>query len=291
MLVSLCTAKTFNDRLPTRISVALQPIFSKKQENIKPFCVIQHCGGLLKNCVFDVACRQTLNCFKDCTASDVECNNNCFFTYSNPIFNDFTNCLITNKCLPGLQLSSESCPYNGNIENPRNGWANSILLGPKNLGKVYIARGWNPTYDCVPCQKATYTGIYNPNDPNVQLFTEWTSESEDGSVRSTNYTLVQTGTNTMLTKYSLFGMDVEEHYYMLDWTEDGKWVMFYYCGYGFGSQYQGALIVTTEKEFDVIPRNIESSFDEAIIYAGLIGNLGPVATWCKPEYNAKCKEF
>ena len=278
--------------LPSQISQALRPVFSTtSEEKIKPFCVIRHCSNLLKRCVFDSGCRDTLNCFKECTASDVECNNNCFFEHSNPIFNDFTDCLITNKCLPALQLSNGKCPYNGNIDNPKRGWSNSVLLGQKNVGKVYIARGWNPTYDCVPCQRATYIGLYDMSDPNVQLFTEWVSENENGSKRSANYTLVQTGTNTMLTKYNLFGMMVEEHYYMLDWSESGNWVMFYYCGYGFGSQYQGALIVTTEREFDVIPKYLETRFDKAIIDAGLSEYLGPVSSWCKPDYNEECKKF
>jgi hypothetical protein len=95
----------------------------------------------------------------------------------------------------------------------------------------------------------------------------------------------------MTTKYKLFGMNVEEHYYLLDWTNDGSWVMFYYCGYGFGSEYQGGLLLTRNIDFEEIPSDIEIDFDTSIRDARLSDYLGPISEWCKPEFTQECLRF
>ena len=41
-------------------------------------------------------------------------------------------------------------------------------------------------------------------------------------------------------------MMVEEHYYILDYTPD--YVMYFYCGFGFGGEYQGSVIYGNQPE-------------------------------------------
>ena len=124
----------------------------------------------------------------------------------------------------------------------------------------------------------------------MRLATHWSSEV-DGVLKTANNTLLQDSPNTMMTKYALFGMDVEEHYYLLDWEEDGSWIMFYYCGYGFGSEYQGALLLSRRSDFDVIPAFIEKKFNESISDTGLTEYLGPISSWCQPMFTTECKKF
>jgi hypothetical protein len=194
-------------------------------------------------------------------------------------------CLKDHDCLPDLSFSDTKCP---SYINGKNGLMKDIFL-KNNSGNYYVARGWNSGYDCADCQKLMYNGLLD-SEGQFRLETHWSSQL-DGKTKTANNSLVQDSPRSMMTKYKLFGMDVEEHYYFLDWTPDGSWVMFYYCGYGFDREYQGALLLTRDYDFDLIPESIENRFDKAILKAGLSEYLGPLNEWCQPKFYERCKNF
>lgn len=63
----------------------------------------------------------------------------------------------------------------------------------------------------------------------------------DGKVRNATYTLDPAGPGVLTTAYKLFSMPVEETYFILDYTEDGAFLLYFYCGALLGSEYTGAV--------------------------------------------------
>lgn len=82
---------------------------------------------------------------------------------------------------------------------------------------MYVVRGGHPVYDCFDCQRLDFS-----RSGFDATSTKWSVSLGDERgrqrVRSANYTLHQAGPNNFVTRYSLFGMPVEEHYHVLDAT-------------------------------------------------------------------------
>lgn len=76
--------------------------------------------------------------------------------------------------------------------------------------------------------------------PGGGVDTTW-SASLDGKVRNATYTLDLAGPGVLTTAYKLFSMPVEETYFILDYTEDGAFLLYLYCGALLGSEYTGAV--------------------------------------------------
>lgn len=262
------------------------PVLADRKSN-NDVKIIRYCGRNLADCILNFECAKTLLCFKNCPTDDVVCTNQCFFENSSPAFNALAECMIKNNCMPDISFSQTKCPFDGKIDGKK-GLIENIFL-KDNIGKYYVARGWNRGYDCADCQKIQYSGVFG-SDQQIRLETHWSSEI-NGKIKTANNSLIQDSPGTMMTQYKLFGMDVEEHYYLLDWTMDGSWVMFYYCGYTFNREYQGALLLTRGNDFDTLPEGVEARFDQAILNADLSEYLGPLSEWCLPKFNDKCKQF
>lgn len=113
-----------------------------------------------------------------------------------------------------------------------------------------VVRGAHPVYDCFACQTLNFELI---GENTVK--TRWETIL-DGQVRGADYILRQLDPNTIHTKvrvlysfpyasfklfkYELFGMPVEETYYMIDHVrvDNHDFILYFYCGAGFGGEYQ-----------------------------------------------------
>ena len=147
---------------------------------------------------------------------------------------------------------------------------------------MFVAAGSDRIFDCFDCQQLKFTKV---DDQNV--FANWTTTLDRVHVRGATYTLNQQDDNTLITHYSLFGMPVEEHYYMLDYTEDGEFVFYFYCGYGFDSEYNGAVVYSRQRDA-VIPESVKDRFNSVIMRAGLTDYLTTLDGFCSPNYNGNC---
>lgn len=67
------------------------------------------------------------------------------------------------------------------------------------------------------------------------------SAALNGTVRNATYTLEPAAPGVLNTSYELFSLPVEETYYILDYTEDGSYLLYFYCGSLLGSEYTGAV--------------------------------------------------
>jgi hypothetical protein len=109
-------------------------------------------------------------------------------------------------------------------------------------------------------------------------------------VKDAKYVLMQETPNNLVTKYTLFGMPVEEHYYIMDFTEDFSFILYVYCGYGFGGEYQGSVIYSREKGAQPSPQ-LEQRFAKVLNDNNLEAFIPPLSQYCKPDYSNYCENI
>jgi hypothetical protein len=192
-------------------------------------CLIFRCGKEIAKCFGSSKCRETSSCMKDCRADDKRCQSYCFFASSDQTFNDLVQCGINAKCIEGITWTKKKCPTEILSKYPRikqfdvNAFAD--------MENMVTSRGSHKVFDCFPCQKLKFTRA----SKGVDVY--WTT-TLNGVVRPAEYRLFQSGPNNIVTTYDLFGMSVKEDYYIIDYIPN-KHVLYFYCGKGFGGEYQG----------------------------------------------------
>ena len=91
--------------------------------------------------------------------------------------------------------------------------------------------------------------------------------------------------------FSLFGMPVEEHYYIVDYTSDYRFILYFYCGFGFGGEYQGALVYGRRGHGEVLPVEVEERFAVKLKALSLEKYVSALKEFCVPTFNASCENF
>ena len=256
--------------------------------SVDKMCIIKKCGVLLAKCMLSSQCRTCTNCMRSCAPEDSYCSSMCFFKYSNDQFNKFTGCAVGNKCIETMTWSNYTCPTvrltEGDIAKKR-----IPYFSVKNfarVGEMFVARGSHPVFDCFQCQNLKFN-LVDPKDPSKGVLTRWSTDLE-GTVRDASYVLKQESPNSIVTKYTLFGMPVEEHYYILDYEPDMSYVLYFYCGFGFGGQYQGSLVYSKTMSVEM-PKEVEERYARLTESLDLNEYLPPWNQYCKPDYlKQKC---
>lgn len=241
-------------------------------------CMLRRCALKIAKCQIDAECRQCSDCMKNCDPKDALCSSLCFFKYATKPFNQLVSCAVKAKCLPPLTWSNLTCP----AYVPRRKSLTFDVTKFAELKSMVVARGSHPIYDCFPCQHLEFNALADGS-----VATHW-STNLDGTIRGADYQLHQETANTIVTKYQLFGMPVEEHYYILDFTPSYDYVFYFYCGFGFDGEYQGSLIYTTH-EGGVLPVEVEAQFQTTLDNtAELQPYLPPLTQFCSPKYSDGC---
>jgi hypothetical protein len=250
-------------------------------------CLALRCPLPLIQCQMQSQCRQCTQCMQQCPQNDLVCPTWCFFKYADGTFNRMTQCGVDRQCLPNMTWSNTTCP--GKIPQRVSTFDVRWLA---EAADMVVLRGSHPVYDCLPCQRLQFNYVNDTLDKDHGgVRTRW-STSLDGVVRDATYVLHQDEANTLLTKYSLFGMPVEEHYFVLDYTEDGRYMLYFYCGFGFGGQYQGALVYgRLSSAFLGLPKEVEVRFSRALERAGLQKYVPQLGAFCRPSYSGNCGNF
>lgn len=190
-------------------------------------CMLRHCPIEMAQCGFHSECRQCSACMQACPQSNdpTLCQTHCFFKYADPTFNRLTQCGVDHHCFESMTWSNRTCPSAIAQRTP------TFDVQWLAAGKEFVVlRGSHPVYDCLPCQRLEMVQAEPPEDG---VWTHW-STALDGVVRGAMYNLRQENANTLVTTYTLFGMPVEEHYYILDYSPCGRYLLYFYCGFGFG---------------------------------------------------------
>jgi VDE lipocalin domain len=150
--------------------------------------------------------------------------------------------------------------------------------------ELYVAAGSHPIYDCFDCQKLEFN---QREDGGVQVRWSTVTKSRE-EIRDAHYILYQDTKNSLVTHYELFGMPVEEHYYMLDFTEE--YFLYFYCGFGFKGEYQGSVVYSKSK--GGLPDEIATRFQKVLDNANLKDYIpATLDGFCRPSYQFACKNI
>jgi len=121
-------------------------------------CLVQHCNQPIQTClVQDTNCRKGLVCTAKCLG-DNACITGCMARYGNEHLDEFLKCTIEDHdciqiaIIPGKQDTYEEAPL-----------APIPTISKLDLssleGSWYKIIGFNPNYDCYPCQRNTFTSL------------------------------------------------------------------------------------------------------------------------------------
>ena len=115
--------------------------------DVSPFCVVRHCISTGLACQQNSICSQALACTQECPKhDDMVCSGTCTRRYGNSQFDDFSVCLIDNKCMepyPEKKFTAPSFPMNLDME--------------EFLGTWYVVAGLDKGLDCYTNQSMIVT--------------------------------------------------------------------------------------------------------------------------------------
>ncbi|KAL4438955.1 hypothetical protein ABPG77_006892 [Micractinium sp. CCAP 211/92] len=239
-------------------------------------CLLSSCGPLAAACAADANCQAIQSCITAC-AGDAACNNACFFKLADDPYAKLALCAVDAGCIAGPpSLGNETCPDLSGAKLA-SGFNTSWLA---EAGTMYVAGGGNPVYDCFDCQLLEFSPA-----PDGGVDVVW-SAALNGTVRNATYTLEPAAPGVLNTSYELFSLPVEETYYILDYTEDGSYLLYFYCGSLLGSEYTGAVIYSREPDTPV-PSDVKARFSAAVAAAGLQDYV-KLDSFCTPAYPSTC---
>ncbi|KAL4452717.1 hypothetical protein ABPG75_008379 [Micractinium tetrahymenae] len=238
-------------------------------------CLLSSCAPLAVACSADASCQAIQGCIQAC-AGDPACNNDCFFRLADEPYAQLASCAVDAGCIAAPPIGNATCPDLSGA--PLATGFNASWLAE--AGTMFVAGGGNAVYDCYDCQLLEFAPA-----PGGGVDVVW-SAALNGTVRNASYTLEEAAPGVLSTAYKLFSMPVNETYYILDYTEDGAFLLYFYCGTLLGAEYTGAVVYSREAAA-AIPPDVAARFAAAVQAAGLQDYV-QVDRFCTPAYPPDC---
>lgn len=207
-------------------------------------CVEMNCKMEFTACTQDPMCLKAVGCVGDCVKLDdinaiQNCTSNCAFTYGTSSLLNALSCFNKYKCLNLPEIPS-TCKGPDNVKIMKN-----ITLAEISGVKLYVLRGYNPVYDCYPCQTQmvsgdTFTSNFmaydvNPEEPPLKPYTETGIAKDLAPMPGFNVTIQ-------------FGLPLISTIWVFD--QVGDYFLAYYCGYGNMWNYEGGFVYSTKTMID-----------------------------------------
>ena len=255
-------------------------------------CASLHCAEHYTECFGEKICRQNVGCVAECWQawdkdhtpqkdSIQNCTASCTFSYEDGAYDRMMRCLELNNCFSFPPIPS-TCKAPNGIKMKRNLTVSDIQ------GNWWVLRGFNPVYDCFPCQR----NYFIPGSP------QWTYRA-DYQVYLLNNTLKvisQAGPilsdSSTLGGFNLSYLDAgltnNESWWIFDRIDDissgDSYFLVYYCGNVLQWHFEGAIVYSKRTYLaESAECAISNSFKEntGLDFSSF---CSPVATGC-PDIN------
>ncbi len=259
--------------------------FNSRTSPINEKCVRTVCNESYTACMDDRICVDNVDCVSKCWAqwnSDTtpqkyhvqNCTTRCTTSFDDYIYDDAMKCLSEKGCIkfPSIPVQCKG-PYH--IIFQKNITLNELE------GKWWNLRGFNPVYDCYPCQlnlfqsgspdwsyKASYKAYYT--DGSLKPVTLSGSAANSSSLPGFNVSVVNAG---LLINSTWWVFDS-----IIDSSSGNTYYLVYYCGNSLEWGFEGALVLSaTPSLSNNVAGSIKDSFQE---------NVGlDFSSFCVPSLN------
>lgn len=232
-------------------------------------CVTTHCLTQSFGCLASSECRNAMSCSQKClkmwdndTTHDKvvvqNCSNACSFTYGGKAYENFMECVTDNNCI--------SFPPIPNTCRGPNVHPQKMLTLKDMQGSWWVVKGYNPVYDCYPCQ---YLSIAPINQTTWAYQPKYQVHLKNGTLFLVSQLMLLPNTSAPGANISFIyhdmGLDHHETWWLLDKAVDASYLTMYYCGNTLQWYYEGALVLARDRALDesVYP-NIATSFQKAV---------------------------
>ncbi len=211
------------------------------------------CGSAYQTCLIHPECSKLLQCLEKCLddfesdttpmkSTTQSCLGTCLFSYADFYYTGLGRCLTDNDCFH-LPHVTTPCRYRKGVSESRKFQISDLK------GGWWKVRGFNPAYDCIPCQHTFFDGFEWTNDQFVYRPT-FEVVAVNGSHVLVNGTISVSLENTkpgkaIVLDYYLYGHPNHQTWYVLDGPADNSTILIYYCGTSMSKwQYEGAMILS-----------------------------------------------
>mmetsp|Transcript_107075 Transcript_107075/g.190245 ORF Transcript_107075/g.190245 Transcript_107075/m.190245 type:complete len:406 (-) Transcript_107075:151-1368(-) len=204
-------------------------------------CFVNACGKQTKECfVGDARCLKGALCLARCRG-DADCATQCFAEYGNPRLDAWLNCTVEKEQCVSVPAGTYDV---------RKFYATDV---PKKLadydmskleGKWYKVRGYNPKYDCYPCQTNTFKYDAQNQKMETEVRLRLAREKSGGFWENvlTEKMDVQSPSDrsSLFAKGEIFGLSFQEEWYIL--AGDDDYVLTAYIGNNLQDAYRGSFV-------------------------------------------------
>ena len=209
-------------------------------------CVEAYCTSEFEICEGDPGCEETQKCAYKCWQDwDADttpqkyvvqnCTNKCVYSYGNEVYSNFMGCINRRQCLV-LPPLPKTCKGPNNIT-----FSQKISVRDL-IGTWWNLKGYNPVYDCYPCQENTFTSLTLTS--KFQAFLDnggLKSVREVGSIK-----VLDPNPGFIVTQES-GGIRLETTLWPFDRVTElvgPSYYLVYYCGKANEWTYEGALVLS-----------------------------------------------
>ena len=281
LLLSVQAATT-----PQQVEMFIDKYIKSVRSDVDIICVLEHCLTPSLGCVADEQCRNALECAQKClSAWDNDttkekfhvqnCTNKCTVTYDDEAYDNLMACYTGHNCvsfppIPNTCRAPDVHPLkNISLEVMKGGW--------------WGVRGYNPVYDCYPCQHPSFKPI---NASSWNYLPQYQVYLTNGSLKlaSQNFIMPNStpGSNITFT-YHVAGLENSETWWLLDMADDESYVLMYYCGNTLQWHYEGAVVFSRNRTLaDSAYAKIAVSYQKSV---GL-----DLKEFCNPRTSTDCPD-
>ena len=214
-------------------------------------CAAEHCLFKTQGCLENQECSAAIECTRKClqewdsdkTSEKTQvqvCTSVCQYSYNGTAYQKFLECNGDHKCLSLPPIPSQ-------CRGPNNVTLLKKLPTSALNGSWWVIRGYNPVYDCYPCQHMLFKQISSNSWSLNSAYQVYLADGSRGS-ESISYAIPDTAAGQMISfTYHEVGLNHDETWWLIDEADDKSYILVYYCGNALEWYYDGALVLSREK--------------------------------------------
>merc|ERR1711860_57761 len=244
-------------------------------QDLPPECldVPRECGAEILHCVSDPVCLKSLTCLGTCDASDAECAYTCgMYAEDNQAFLDFMQCSADVGCMPDypedgvcLATPDQALQYITDLDQVKGEW---WMLRGANCGQ----EGWPGGYDWYPCQHSRIIDLEDEDRwINNQTYCAGSNSPCSSEIFVTTADAYMLSPGVSRNDYPVGQAPIVPQLEDWHWISfpDPDWAFVAWCGTNPALDYNGALILSRHRNYDLLTPEVEAELRAAVASVGL----------------------